>query len=73
MGSGPPLFLRCSVANDELIDLCEHLIGILERVGWPRSTWSHHSGMQYLSDEVNYEKTVSEVNPRHGNKSKPTE
>lgn len=59
------------MADDELVDLCEHLIGILERVGWPRSTWSHHAGMQHLSDEVNYEKTISDVNPRHGNKSKP--
>jgi len=71
MGFESPLFLRCFVAADELVDLCEHLIGILERVGWPRSTWSHHAGMQYLSDEVNYEKTMSDVNPRHGNTSKP--
>ena len=54
MGFESPLFLRCFVAKHELVDLAEHLIGILERVGWPRSTWSHHAGMQYLSDEVNY-------------------
>lgn len=59
------------VAKHELVDLAEHLIGILERVGWPRATYSKHPGMRYLDTELNYEKTVSDVNPRHGNTSKP--
>ena len=59
------------VAKHELVDLAEHLIGILGRVGWPRATYSKHPGMRFLDSELSYEKSVSEVNPRHGNKSKP--